>query len=197
VALHKELLRTSDFLHTLLRDALKPDKENAAEIVEQFKVIEQLNVQTAEFITRVEKQELTNELTTQIETLILAQQYCLSAAEQALNVSAEIDDVVTDLHPNPLSDLQQYLRTTRTLLNSVSAAHDGEDDEALFLNKLADTRQAYEKMKSMCLRYAMSSMISIQTSMALMELIKTVRLMTEQFIKARRQLHKSSTYLES
>jgi phosphate:Na+ symporter len=197
VALHKELLRTSDFLHTLLRDALKPDKENAAEIVEQFKVIEQLNVQTAEFITRVEKQELTSELTTQIETLILAQQYCLSAAEQALNVSAEIDDVVTDLHPNPLSDLQQYLRTTRTLLNSVSAAHDGEDDEALFLNKLADTRQAYEKMKSMCLRYAMSSMISIQTSMALMELIKTVRLMTEQFIKARRQLHKSSTYLES
>jgi len=197
VALHKELHRTSDFLHILLRDALKSDKENAAEIVEQFKVIEQLNVQTAEFITRVEKQELTSELTTQIETLILAQQYCLSAAEQALNVSAEIDDVVTDLHPNPLSDLQQYLRTARTLLNTVAAPHDGKDDEALFLNKLADTRQAYEKMKSMCLRYAMSSMISIQTSMALMELIKTVRLMTEQFIKARTQLHKSSTYLES
>lgn len=196
VALHKELFRVSEFLHTLLHDAVKPAKESSVEIIEQHKVIDLLSVHTAEFISRLEKQELTSELATQIETLILAQQYCVSSAEQALNVSAEIDEVVTDLHPNPMSDLQQYLRTTRALCNTVAAASDSEQDEAWFSNKLAETRQAYEKMKSMCLRYAMSSMISIQTSMALMELIKTVREMTEQFIKARGQLHKSSTYLE-
>jgi phosphate:Na+ symporter len=197
VALHKELLRLGDLLHTFLRGALLLENKSSTDLVEQYTVIEHLSSQTADFITRIEKQELTNDLAGRIETLILAQQYCVSSAEHALTVSAELDGIVTDLHPNPLSDLQQYLRTTRSLLNVVLATDDCEADEALFLNKLADTRQAYEKMKTMCLRYAMSSMITIQTSMALMELIKMVRQMTEQYIKARAQLHKITTYLEN
>ncbi len=196
VALHKELLRLSDLLHGLLRGALQPDKKSPVDLVDNYKVIEHLSSQTAEFITRLEKQELTSDLAARIETLILAQQYCVTSAEYALNVSAEIDDIVPELHPNPLSDLQHYLRSMRDILNAVASPEDRDDDEAEFLNKIADSKEAYEKMKSMCLRYAMSSMISIQTSMALMELIKTVRQMSEQYIKARAQLHKITTYLE-
>lgn len=197
VALHKELLRLGDFLHTFLRGVSLFENRRPTELVQQYKVIEQLSAQTADFITRIQKQELTSDLASRIESLILAQQYFVSSAEHALTVSGQLDDIVTELHPNPMSDLQQYMRTTRNLFNEVTATNHTEQDEAKFLNTLADAKEAYEKMKTMCLRYAMSSMLTIQAAMTLMDLIKTVRQMTEQYIKARAQLHKITTYLEN
>lgn len=196
VALHQELLRVSEFLHKLLSTSLQLDKKGSTELVEQYKVIEQLGKQTAEFITRIEKQELTGDLVARIETLILAQQYCLYSADYALNVSAAMDNVVIDLPPNPLSDLQHYLRATRALLNAV-AKPDDDHIETYFLNKLAENKQLYEQMKTRTLKYAMSSMMTTQSSIAVMDMIKTIQQMSEQYIKAREQLHRITIYLDT
>jgi phosphate:Na+ symporter len=197
IALNKELQRLSNMLQGLLREALRFENKNPTDMVGQYKVIDHLSTQTAEFITRIEKQELTNELTSEIQTLILSQQYCVSCAELALKVSAEFEEMIDELSPNPLSDFQHYIKTTRRLINAVSAIGEGEDDEAFFLNSLAEAKEAYEIMKTMCLRYSTSSMLTIQQSMALMELIKTVRQMTEQYTKAKAQLHKIGTHIQA
>jgi phosphate:Na+ symporter len=197
VALHKELLRISDLSHALLSASVKLENKSPANLVEQYHVIEQLGTYTADFVTGIEKQQLTEELASGIKTLILAQQYCLSSADHALSASAAVDDVVKDLHPNPLSDLQKFMRTSRRILSAVSSPDDEAHDEAYFENKLAESKQAYEEMKTMVLRYAMSSMLTIQASMALMDLIKTVQQMCEQYIKARAQLHSMNVYLGS
>lgn len=195
VALYKELLRVSDLLHALLGASVKLENKNPASVVEQYHVIEQLGAHTAEFITGIEKQQLTEELASGIKTLILAQQYSLSSADQALSASAAVDAIMKDLHPNPLCDLEQYLRTSRRLMSVVSSATDEAHDDAYFMNKLAENKQTYEEMKTLVLRYAMSSMLTIQSSMAIMDLIKTVQQMSEQFIKARAQLHRMDVYL--
>jgi hypothetical protein len=174
---------------------VKLENKSPANVVEQFHVIEQLGAHTADFVTGIEKQQLTEELASGIKTLILAQQYCLASADHALSASAAVDDVVKDLHPNPLSDLQKFIRTSRRILSAVSSSDDEAHDEAYFENKLAESKQAYEEMKTMVLRYAMSSMLTIQASMALMDLIKIVQQMCEQFIKARAQLHSMNVYL--
>jgi phosphate:Na+ symporter len=194
LALEKELLRISDFLHQLLRDAVRIDKQSSADLIEKYKVIQQLCTHTAEFITRLQKRELTSDLAIRLETLILAQQYCVSSADHALNVSAAMDEVVPDIHPNTLSDLKQYLRVIRTSLNVASEPPENHGGEAVFANKIADVKQAYEQMKTMSVRYAMSSMLSVETSMAVMDLIKTTQQMTKQYIKARSQLHSVEVY---
>jgi phosphate:Na+ symporter len=197
VALYKELLRISDLSHALLSASVKLENKSPANVVEQYHVIEQLGAHTAEFVTSIEKQQLTEELAGGIKTLILAQQYCLSSAEHALSASAAVDDIVKDIHPNPLSDLQKFIRTSRRVLSSVSSLDEEGYDEAYFLNKLAESKLAYEEMKTMVLRYTMSSMLTVQASMASMDLIKTIQQMCEQYIKARAQLHSMHLYLGS
>lgn len=197
IAIHKELSRIGDLLHVLLKSCLKLDKRTPSQIVGQYKVIEELSSQTADFITHIGKQELTSDLADRMKTLILAEQYCLSSAEYALSANDAVDDAILDMHPNPLSDLQQYFRTMRKILNDASNLDGDQMDEAMYTNKLAESKQAYEQMKTMCLRYATSSMLTIHAAMEVMDLIKTVQHMSEHYIKARAQLHAMSVYLSS
>lgn len=188
VALHKELLRFNGLLQSLLRAALKTEDNNPTELVANYRGIEQLGEQVAQFITAIEKQTLTQDLVAKVETLILAQQYCLSSADHALNVSATLDDVAAELEPVVFTELQHYCRATRVML-AASTNPDGADAQAFFENKLAENKQAYQNMKTMTLRYAMSSTLTIQSAMAIMELIKTIQQMVEHYIKSCEQLH--------
>ncbi len=196
VALHRELMRFNDLLHGILQDSLQLINKSSTQIVQQYTVIENLGVQIADFITRIGKQELTSDLAARMETLILVQQYCLSSAQHALHVSAALDDLATDIEGEPLSDLEHYLRSSTALIGGVAKPDEHDDADTFYFNKLAENRQAYEKIKSMTLRYAMSSLMTIQRAMAVMDLVKAIQQMAEQYIKARSQLNKITVYLD-
>lgn len=195
-ALTLEIDRIVGMSKSLIKAVLGQTKGTTLLLNEKYEALEKLANITGEFISKLEKGTLTSEVKTQLSTLILAQQYSLSCAESALEIAKDqtLLQATSDSHVS--STLEDYLAEMRGVVGQISEQSLPTQDTD-FDDNIQHIKNRYDEVKAIMLNAAVESRAPIQTMMEVMDNIKKVQLMTEQYCKANYQLNKVKTYLMS
>ena len=193
-ALTLEIDRIAEMAKTLIKGVLAAPQVSELSLEDKYGSAEKLATTVADFISKLEKGTLTSEVKKQLSTLILAQQYCLMGATTSLEI-ARSRVLVEELSEHQVSTvLQQYQTEMRDLIGKLSELPSSSPD-SVYQQELDQIKYRYEEVKALILDAAVESKISIHTMMEVMERLKKVQQMSEQFCKARHQLNQVKAYL--
>lgn len=195
-ALTLEIERATGMTKTLIKAVLNPEQGSKWALNNHYASLEKLTKSIGEFISKLEKGTLSNDVKNQLSVLILAQQYNLFSANSALEVAdlqSFDDELLTLSLKTALEEYHTVMSDTIIQLSKqdVTRLDDVFDEDKQYI------KQKYDEMKALILDTAVDSSISIHMTIEIMDMIKKVELMTKQFCKAVHNLNKVKRYLQN
>lgn len=194
-ALTLEIDRTVKMTKGMIKAVLDPEQGSKWALNNNYATLEKLTNRIGEFISTLEKGTLSNiDVKDQLSILILTQQYNLSSANRVLEVAQlqGFDDELLTLSLK--NSLETYQMTMRDIVIQLSEQV-ADESTMSFNEEMQQIKQHYDQMKALLVDAAVDSSISIHMTIELMDNIKKVQLMAEQFCKASNSLNQVKTYL--
>jgi len=145
-------------------------------------VIENLNIAIGDYTTKLYQQNLTEEITEKLPSILRVSQYYDAISELAVMVNAGKKQLATELS----ADLQQQVNTFHT--HSVSLLDNAGIDSAVtkdsLAKQLAELEKEYQSLKALLLRRGAEGKLSIAKMDKTMTSISQIRRISQQAIKA-------------
>jgi phosphate:Na+ symporter len=187
-ALALELSRIAGFARRMAKDVLSTDKNQKKRIVSDHLVVEKLAHAVAEFITKMERGALSNEVAEELKKVLRSEQHLISCAEEILEIVSVppelrvVDDVGLMVH---VASYQSEVITLIELTDLEAKAFSIIELE----KQLEKVQVLYEEVKADLLHAGVELRVPISRMNDMLEQISSIRRMVRQLYKATRQLN--------
>lgn len=183
-----ELSRITAVVKRMGLAALKYRKKSSRSITGDAMVVQKLTSSMAEFITQLEKQKLSQEVSEELAHILRAQHHLLASADQAA-LFARLQADIVGLEDDELSGrIKQFHGKVVNLIKIVKPGEENFSyDECE--SQLAQVQVDYDELKALLLKAATESRVAIPLMIGVVEQNSRLRRMARQLVKAMNYLN--------
>ena len=182
-ALALELSRITAFVRSMGLEVLGNRKISHQRIASNDMVIQKLSSSVAEFITHLEKQKLSQEVSEELALILRTEQHLMASAEQAA-LFAQLQAEVAGIEDKQLRDGIKHFHTEVAALMKLAVPRDEGFSYDACERQLEQIQIDYDNLKASLLLAGTGSRIPIPLMLGVVEQNSRLRRMARQLVKA-------------
>ncbi len=180
-ALKKELKRVADYALEMAKDSINFEAPSNKFAIKD-NVIESLNLAIGDYTTELYKQNLTEDITDKLPSVLRVSQYYDAISELAVMVNTGKKQSATSLNPAIQEQLNAFYKHSVSLLDN--AAIDTDISKDVLIKQLEELEKEYQSLKALLLRRGAEGQLSIAKMDKTMTSISQIRRISQQAFKA-------------
>ncbi|MDF1588243.1 MAG: Na/Pi cotransporter family protein [Gammaproteobacteria bacterium] len=180
-ALKKELKRVADYALEMAKECINFES-SSNKFATKDKVIESLNLAIGDYTSKLYKQNLTEDISEKLPSILRVSQYYDAISELSVMVNAGKKQIATSLNPAIEEQLNVFYKHSVSLLENASI--DTAIAKQVLNKQLEELEKEYQSLKSLLLRRGAEGQLSIAKMDKTMTSISQIRRISQQAFKA-------------